>query len=73
MSRSGLAYVAAGVAIGVVFVLIGYFAYASMAGVDGSISFERWIARPIRRGIVWWFTTGVAVGVALRFAFCRGR
>lgn len=59
-------------AVGVVFfVLIGFFAYSTEAGVDGSQPLTYWLSWPIRFGVIWWVALGAIVGAALNFLHSR--
>jgi hypothetical protein len=57
-------FVVAAVIGAVVFVIVGYFVYAT--DPDGW-SFGYWIADPIRRGVWKWAIVGAAVGCGLRY------
>lgn len=63
---------AVAMALGVVFfVLIGFFAYSTEAGVDGSQPLTYWLSWPIRFGVIWWVALGAVVGAALNFLHSR--
>jgi hypothetical protein len=48
-------------------VIVGYFAYAATAGMDGAVSMGAWLHHPLRRGAGW--SAGLGAGI-VGGAFC---
>lgn len=64
MQKPQFGYLIAAAVGAVIFVIVGYFVYATD---PGGWSFSYWLRDPIRRGVFLWAALGAAIGCALRF------
>lgn len=63
MQKPLFGYVIAAIIGAIVFVVVGYFVYATD---PGGWAFGYWLFDPIRRGVWKWALTGAAIGAGLR-------
>jgi hypothetical protein len=64
MQKPLLGFVVAAVIGAVLFVIVGYFAYAASSDAVG---FAYWVRRPLQFSGLYWALLGAAVGCGLRY------